>query len=1007
MRPIKLTLAGFTSFRTQQTLDFTSLDLFAITGPTGAGKSSLLDAMTYALYGRIPRQAKTEELVSQGATEFKISFHFAINQTEYQITRSWRYRPSTPDNKVILDRWQNDKWERCDRSVKIEDILRMDFNTFTNVILLPQGQFDEFLKGEAKDRRILLTKLTGFTIFEGMREVAGIRYREAKTQNEAIAQLLTNIQAPTIAEVEAQQAQFDRLAAEIPVLVATAINAQKLLDDEERLLIQIQRREALEKEVAELAKQAEAIATFQERWQQAQAASQLAGNWILVQQTRDRAVKAENDRNAAIKPLAIAQDQLAIAEQELEKQRIHHAEMMGQLATRESNLATAKAYQEQCHQYQQDVDRAASALKLKKAELTTAEKELNTAHQQVEKFRQQLTDINTQIAQFYPGGDRLNLLERIAPQLSRWQVAVKPAQATKKKWEKAVKEREKAEKECITNKHQLEQAITVWQTAKDKLQAATEKNTLATNQQFAASLRSHLETGDICPVCGGNYADGNHLPELPENSTIDLTILQEAIALAESSLEVAKTNFHKIEATFAALQQKELECRQEWDSSEAELAQCCLQLSTLLETDNWEAAALVQERTELVASYAQYQEAGKAQLQAAAELEKIQQSLDFATKIKDQKFTEVQIATEELTWRQEALTEVETKLQQLTGGKSWETLQQALQKEKQELARQWQAAETAESQARNQVIKLTETARQAQTTLEQARQQKEQLEINWIAALTTANFTEDSFQKAQATAEEQEKWRQAIATFQDSQIALSSRLAEVERSIDGRMTNQEAIAQYRQAKLVAEAQVNQANHRQTELTTWLQIAADKQQQSQQLLTQQIELQTQEQTYHTLWRNLHSDEFQDYILEHFQVELVARATVLLKDLTDARYSLKIQDGEYCVEDNWNGGETRRIRTLSGGETFATSLSMALALSEKLSMGAELGSLFLDEGFGTLDSSTLESVAQILESLRQQDRLIGIITHIPALAERLPTQVKVRKSPEGSQLVIESL
>lgn len=80
-------------------------------------------------------------------------------------------------------------------------------------------------------------------------------------------------------------------------------------------------------------------------------------------------------------------------------------------------------------------------------------------------------------------------------------------------------------------------------------------------------------------------------------------------------------------------------------------------------------------------------------------------------------------------------------------------------------------------------------------------------------------------------------------------------------------------------------------------------------------------------------------------------------------------------------------------------------MALALSEKLSMGAELGRLFLDEEFGTLETETLESVTQILESLRQQDRLIGIITHVRSLGEHLPTQVKVYKSPEGSRLMID--
>ncbi|HSF72775.1 MAG TPA: SbcC/MukB-like Walker B domain-containing protein, partial [Microcoleus sp.] len=138
------------------------------------------------------------------------------------------------------------------------------------------------------------------------------------------------------------------------------------------------------------------------------------------------------------------------------------------------------------------------------------------------------------------------------------------------------------------------------------------------------------------------------------------------------------------------------------------------------------------------------------------------------------------------------------------------------------------------------------------------------------------------------------------------------------------------------------------------------------------------------------------------LEHLEAELVGSATLILQELTENRYKLKNQDGEYWVADNWNGGEARRVRTLSGGETFATSLSMALALSEKLSQGSHLGSLFLDEGFGTLDTDTLESVTQILESLRQRDRMIGVITHVRELGERLPAQVKVFKSPQGSKI-----
>jgi exonuclease SbcC len=221
----------------------------------------------------------------------------------------------------------------------------------------------------------------------------------------------------------------------------------------------------------------------------------------------------------------------------------------------------------------------------------------------------------------------------------------------------------------------------------------------------------------------------------------------------------------------------------------------------------------------------------------------------------------------------------------------------------------------------------------------------------------------------------------------------------------GRTTDENNLAQVRSAKHTAQENLKQANNNRAELLVWIQVAAQNLEQAERLSQQITNFTEQEQTYHTLAQNLKSNEFQSYILEHLEAELVGSATLILQELTENRYKLRNQDGEYWVADNWNGGEARRVRTLSGGETFATSLSMALALSEKLSQGAHLGSLFLDEGFGTLDTDTLESVTQILESLRQRERLIGVITHVRELGERLPAQVKVFKSPQGSKIEVE--
>lgn len=278
------------------------------------------------------------------------------------------------------------------------------------------------------------------------------------------------------------------------------------------------------------------------------------------------------------------------------------------------------------------------------------------------------------------------------------------------------------------------------------------------------------------------------------------------------------------------------------------------------------------------------------------------------------------------------------------------------------------------------------------------------MQTAWEVSLVTTGFTEESFLSAQAEPKKQASWQKEIQDYSNAKVQLETRVEEVKSLIGTRTTDESTILLLRDAKTAADKQFQQAQDQRANLLAWMHDAKSKQKQAEKLEADLSFVKKQAETYSILARNLRNDEFQAYILEHLETELVTRATDLLQELTDSRYALKVQDGDYWVEDNWNGGELRRVQTLSGGETFATSLSMALSLSEKLSMGAELGSLFLDEGFGTLDADTLETVHQILESLRQQDRLIGVITHVKALGERLP-QVKVRKSPEGSRLEVE--
>jgi exonuclease SbcC len=135
-----------------------------------------------------------------------------------------------------------------------------------------------------------------------------------------------------------------------------------------------------------------------------------------------------------------------------------------------------------------------------------------------------------------------------------------------------------------------------------------------------------------------------------------------------------------------------------------------------------------------------------------------------------------------------------------------------------------------------------------------------------------------------------------------------------------------------------------------------------------------------------------------------------ASAHLEKLSDHRYRLRVRDLDFEVMDRWNADAVRSVKTLSGGETFLTALAVALALADRVAGRAEaahgqhpLESLFIDEGFGTLDAGeTLENVAEALRQLQATHRVIGVVTHLPKLAEQLPAQIRVIKEVGGSRV-----
>jgi exonuclease SbcC len=180
---------------------------------------------------------------------------------------------------------------------------------------------------------------------------------------------------------------------------------------------------------------------------------------------------------------------------------------------------------------------------------------------------------------------------------------------------------------------------------------------------------------------------------------------------------------------------------------------------------------------------------------------------------------------------------------------------------------------------------------------------------------------------------------------------------------------------------------------------------ERREQAATLLEQVAEHEQRATVARALGRHLQANNFTRWLLEEATAALVAGASVILRELSGGQYDLVSDGGDFAVVDHADAGLRRSVRTLSGGETFQASLALALALSEQLAglsaTAASLESIMLDEGFGTLDPETLDVVATTLENLASRgDRMVGVVTHVVALAERIPVRFQVRRDAAGT-------
>ena len=377
MRPLSLKIKGLTSFRDEQEIDFTDMDLFVLWGPTGSGKSSVLDAITYALYGKVERVGnEPSQLVSQGQPRMAVALDFAVGDRTYRITRSTTRGGQT---KVRMDRREGSDWVSCGEgadSVRganklVQRIVGLDYDAFTRSVILPQGKFADFLAGDERKRRDLLTELLGLELFKTMAQRANEIARDARLgadkERELVEREYAGVTQDAVATArrEARDAAGRAEEAHAFVQLLTELHRQYGRSGEARTAAT-----QCASDAAAIAKDFFSIAVTLED---------------MARAARDgdrRAAQAREELEAAQQALAVARDARAAAEKEhgslehLAAIRVHVGRLDASRGELEEAEATLRAERDRQHDASRRLENCARAVRRAEKEQVAVREEL-------------------------------------------------------------------------------------------------------------------------------------------------------------------------------------------------------------------------------------------------------------------------------------------------------------------------------------------------------------------------------------------------------------------------------------------------------------------------------------------------------------------------------------------------------------------------------------------------------------------------------------------------------
>jgi len=1016
MKPIKLTMTAFGPYKNAEVIDFNELKgnrLFVISGSTGAGKTTIFDGICFALYGFGSGQDRKETKslrsdFAEDSVHTAVELVFEIHGKTYRVLRQLPHvkegNKNATGDKYELFEMQNDGQEVAiverqrikDINQKIEDLIGLSYDQFNQIVMLPQGEFRKLLTSQSDNKEEILRKIFKTNRYGEMAQKLEEKKRKAEMElNQARA-----LKDSLIDQVKGALPERDSLLFAVLEQNSNIYQIQDALDEEIQFYQQkiredqkfydeavIKHNEQYNRYMYDKAVN-ERIEAYEKRKQKLQELEQQKPIYERMQKEYEAAIQANK-----IQP--INQQCHALNKAKAEKQ--HH-------------LKNIKQKLEQAKKDLADANLAYEAERAKEQERDQASQQLNDLQKLMPRYEQiEALSKTVQSLQAAEHNAR-TALENLEQELNGEKAKVTQlSQVIEQLEEKTDNFKELLEQQgvlreivnCFSNYNQLKNELQLLQTQSNNVEKEysaakviyeLEEGKWLTNQ--ASRLAASLVPGSPCPVCGST--------EHQQISNQHTEIVDEAtIKKLKANLAEAEQKKYRLEANVGALEARVKQCEQELERLHAPLTQEQQYVQQFKEL-NLTIEQLKNEDAKLV-SYKKNLKQLKTVLEQLEENQKQLEEKHHQTK---------ELLLKESTVLAEQQKEIPSELQNIS------LLHKAIaqaEKHKLILFARWEQVQKKAHEVEKLVATTEEAVNQTSKQIEQAQENLEQAKEELKHSMAAAGF--ENYKHFESSLRDDFRINQLqnqYMEFSKELHAVSTHIEQESGELEGKDKVDLTFVEdtLNALKLEFESALQTLNRsRECErqainFSEKLDHAADQIFKLEEESSQIIDL-------HNLLRGQNSKKisFERYVQMGYLEQITEAANIRLKSLSNGQYYLQCSDRQEShgrqsglsldVYDTYTG-QSRDVKSLSGGEKFNASLCLALGMADVIQSfqgNVKIDTMFIDEGFGSLDEESLMKAIDTLIDLQKSGRMIGVISHVSELKAAMPAILQVEKLKEG--------